>query len=119
MFASVIHARDTGRVAMCRDRLGIKPLYYSQKGARLRFASTLPALVAAGAGIHEWHSLKDGLITLHEGEAIADKIKDLSTQSVQARRARSERARLAAERLNRDTIGEWADLILRAARSPR
>ena len=78
-----------------------------------------PALVAAGAGIHEWHSLKDGLITLHEGEAIADKIKDLSTQSVQARRARSERARLAAERLNRDTIGEWADLILKAARSPR
>ncbi len=48
MFAFVIHERDTGRVAMCRDRLGIKPLYYSQKGARLRFASTLPALVAAG-----------------------------------------------------------------------
>jgi asparagine synthase (glutamine-hydrolysing) len=48
MFAFVIHERDTGRVVMCRDRLGIKPLYYAQQGARLRFASTLPALVAAG-----------------------------------------------------------------------
>ncbi|MGH6735375.1 MAG: N-acetylglutaminylglutamine amidotransferase [Methyloceanibacter sp.] len=48
MFAFVLHERDTGRVVMCRDRLGIKPLYYAQDGARLRFASTLPALVAAG-----------------------------------------------------------------------
>jgi asparagine synthase (glutamine-hydrolysing) len=48
MFAFVIHERDSGRVVMCRDRLGIKPLYYAQNGKRLRFASTLPALVAAG-----------------------------------------------------------------------
>jgi asparagine synthase (glutamine-hydrolysing) len=48
MFAFVVHERETGRVAMCRDRLGIKPLYYTQDGRRLRFASTLPALLAAG-----------------------------------------------------------------------
>lgn len=48
MFAFVIHERETGRVALCRDRLGIKPLYYAENGKRLRFASTLPALVAAG-----------------------------------------------------------------------
>jgi len=48
MFAFVIHERETGRVVMCRDRLGIKPLYYTQDAKRLRFASTLPALVAAG-----------------------------------------------------------------------
>jgi asparagine synthase (glutamine-hydrolysing) len=48
MFAFVIHERDSGRIAMCRDRLGIKPLYYMQKGKRLRFASTLPALLATG-----------------------------------------------------------------------
>jgi asparagine synthase (glutamine-hydrolysing) len=48
MFAFVIFERDTGRIAMCRDRLGIKPLYYVQDDKRLRFASTVPALVAAG-----------------------------------------------------------------------
>src|SRR5690349_19517279 len=48
MFAVVIHERDTGRVVMARDRLGIKPLYLAETPGRLRFASTLPALLAAG-----------------------------------------------------------------------
>jgi len=48
MFAFAIAERDTGRVALARDRLGIKPLYYSESQGRLRFASTLPALLAAG-----------------------------------------------------------------------
>ena len=45
MFAFVIHERDTGRVVMARDRLGIKPLYLAETPGRLRFASTLPALL--------------------------------------------------------------------------
>jgi asparagine synthase (glutamine-hydrolysing) len=48
MFAFAIHERDSGRVVLARDRLGIKPLYLAGDGARLRFASTLPALLAAG-----------------------------------------------------------------------
>ena len=48
MFAFAIHERDSGRVILARDRFGIKPLYYSQSGQRLRFASSLPALIAAG-----------------------------------------------------------------------
>ena len=48
MFAFVLHERDTGRVVMARDRFGIKPLYLAEKGKRLRFASTLPALLAGG-----------------------------------------------------------------------
>ena len=48
MFAFVIHERDTGRVVMARDRFGIKPLYLAQQGKRLRFASSLQALLAAG-----------------------------------------------------------------------
>jgi asparagine synthase (glutamine-hydrolysing) len=48
MFALCIAERDTGRVVLVRDRLGIKPLYLAEVGDRLRFASTLPALVAAG-----------------------------------------------------------------------
>jgi asparagine synthase (glutamine-hydrolysing) len=48
MFAFVIHERDTGRVVMARDRFGIKPLYLAEHGGRLRFASSLQALLAAG-----------------------------------------------------------------------
>src|SRR3954466_11559540 len=48
MFAVVIHERDTGRVVLARDRLGIKPLYLAETPGRLRFASTLPALLRGG-----------------------------------------------------------------------
>jgi asparagine synthase (glutamine-hydrolysing) len=48
MFAFAVHERDSGRVILARDRLGIKPLYYAESSGRLRFASTLPALLAAG-----------------------------------------------------------------------
>lgn len=48
MFAFAIHERDSGRVIFVRDRFGIKPLYFAESGKVLRFASTLPALLAAG-----------------------------------------------------------------------
>src|SRR5580698_2067748 len=46
MFAFAIAERDSGRLVLARDRLGIKPLYISQSRKMLRFASTLPALLA-------------------------------------------------------------------------
>jgi asparagine synthase (glutamine-hydrolysing) len=52
MFAFAIVERDSGRVVLARDRLGIKPLYLSRTPGRLRFASTLPALLAGG-GVDE------------------------------------------------------------------
>ena len=48
MFAYAVHERASGRVTLARDRLGIKPLYYAETAQGLRFASTLPALLAAG-----------------------------------------------------------------------
>jgi asparagine synthase (glutamine-hydrolysing) len=48
MFAFAIVERDSGRVVLGRDRFGIKPLYLAETDGALRFASTLPALVAAG-----------------------------------------------------------------------
>jgi len=48
MFAFCIWERDSGRVVLARDRLGIKPLYLAEGAGRLRFASSLPALLAAG-----------------------------------------------------------------------
>jgi asparagine synthase (glutamine-hydrolysing) len=49
MFAFAIVERDSGRVLLGRDRLGIKPLYLSEDASRIRFASSLPALLAGGA----------------------------------------------------------------------
>ena len=48
MFAFAVWERDSGRTLIARDRLGIKPLYYTEQGNSLRFASTLPALLAGG-----------------------------------------------------------------------
>jgi asparagine synthase (glutamine-hydrolysing) len=48
MFAFAVRERESGRVILARDRLGIKPLYYTANGRDLRFASTLPALLRAG-----------------------------------------------------------------------
>lgn len=65
MFAFAIWERDSGRVLLGRDRLGIKPLYLAPVAGGLRFASTLPALLAAGGvdtgidteGLHHYLSL--------------------------------------------------------------
>jgi asparagine synthase (glutamine-hydrolysing) len=48
MFAFAIVERDSGRVLLGRDRLGIKPLYVTEDAHRIRFASSLPALLAGG-----------------------------------------------------------------------
>jgi asparagine synthase (glutamine-hydrolysing) len=48
MFAFAIVERDSGRVLLGRDRLGIKPLYITEDAHRIRFASSLPALLAGG-----------------------------------------------------------------------
>ena len=52
MFACAIVERDSGRVVLARDRLGIKPLYLAEVPGALRFASTLPALLAGGGVDH-------------------------------------------------------------------
>jgi asparagine synthase (glutamine-hydrolysing) len=48
MFACCIAERDSGRTVLARDRLGIKPIYLWEQERSLRFASTLPALLAPG-----------------------------------------------------------------------
>jgi len=48
MFAFAIFERDTEQLFIARDRLGIKPLYYTLNQNRFQFASSLPALLAGG-----------------------------------------------------------------------
>ncbi len=78
MFAFAIHERATGRVFLVRDRFGIKPLYLAEVGGRIRFASSLPALVAGGGvdtgidpiGLHHymtWHAVVPAPRTILSG----------------------------------------------------
>jgi asparagine synthase (glutamine-hydrolysing) len=78
MFAFAIVERDTGRVLLGRDRLGIKPLYLSETPDRVRFASSLPALLAGGdvatridpVALHHYlsfHSVVPPPLTILEG----------------------------------------------------
>src|SRR3954469_4071583 len=64
MFAFALWERDSGRVVLARDRLGIKPLYYTERPGAFRFASSMPALLAGGdvdtaidpVGLHHYFS---------------------------------------------------------------
>src|SRR3954462_1079520 len=78
MFAFAVWERDSGKVVLARDRLGIKPLYYASTAAGLRFASTLPSLLAAGgidtsidsAALHHymsWHRVVPPPLTMLKG----------------------------------------------------
>jgi len=65
MFAFAVFERDTQKLFLARDRLGIKPLYLAPIPGGLRFASTLPALVSGGGidtdidpvGLHHYMTL--------------------------------------------------------------
>jgi asparagine synthase (glutamine-hydrolysing) len=68
MFAFALCEHGSGRVLLARDRLGVKPLYLARTPGALRFASTLPALLAGGGidteldpvALHHylsWHSV--------------------------------------------------------------
>jgi len=46
MFAFAIHDRERRRLFLCRDRFGIKPLYYLWRGGDLFFASEIPPLLS-------------------------------------------------------------------------
>jgi asparagine synthase (glutamine-hydrolysing) len=78
MFAIALVDRRRRRLLLARDRLGIKPLYLAETPRRLRFASTLPALLESGPldtsldpeALHHyltWHSIVPGRRTVLRG----------------------------------------------------
>jgi asparagine synthase (glutamine-hydrolysing) len=78
MFAFAITDNRSGVVTLARDRLGIKPLYLSRTTGRLRFASSVRALLAAGdvdteidrTALHHYmtfHSVVPAPLTMYRG----------------------------------------------------
>jgi asparagine synthase (glutamine-hydrolysing) len=52
-FAFALADRQTGRIYLARDPVGVKPLYWASRDGRLHIASEIKALVRVGAGISE------------------------------------------------------------------
>ena len=51
MFAFAIRDENNGKLILARDRVGIKPLYFSHNNSRLLFASTTQALLSADTSL--------------------------------------------------------------------
>ncbi|MFJ9742997.1 N-acetylglutaminylglutamine amidotransferase [Streptomyces sp. NPDC101166] len=130
MFAFALVEQDTGRVVLARDRLGVKPLYLARSQERLRFASSLPALLAAGdvdtsldpAALHQylsWHA------TVAAPRTVLNGVRKLPPATVRviepdgachdhvywqpAYTRRPEHAAMSA--------GDWTDAVLEALRT--
>lgn len=133
MFAFAIAERDTGRLHLVRDRLGIKPLYLADisdaDGSALRFASSLPAILAGGGvdtsidrtALHHylsWHAVVPPPRTILAG---VRKLPPATILTVERDGTRSERRFWApdwAEHPELDHVGDegWATLILESLR---
>ncbi|MDR7038905.1 asparagine synthase (glutamine-hydrolyzing) [Methylobacterium sp. BE186] len=127
MFALAILERESGRVTLARDRLGIKPLYYSEPKGRFRFASTLPALLAAGdidtaidpAALHHymsWHAGVPAPLTIVRG---VRKLAPATILTLEADGSRREEVywtlRVGARDQDRGmSEAEWRDAVLEA-----
>ncbi|MGH4012309.1 MAG: N-acetylglutaminylglutamine amidotransferase, partial [Pseudonocardiaceae bacterium] len=129
MFAFAVLERDSGRLVLGRDRLGIKPLYLSQTGRRLRFASTLPALLAGGevdtaidpVGLHHYLSFHSVVPAPHTILAGVQKLPPATVRTVHpdGRWEDREYWRPVFSRGGRDPAladADWPDAVLDALR---
>ncbi len=124
MFAFAVWERDSGRVLLGRDRLGIKPLYYCLRDGALRFASTLPALLRGGeldtavdpVALHHYmsfHSVVPAPLTILRG---ARKLPPATLMRVEPDGRTTEHRywSLRFERSEADrrrSVGEWQALL--------
>lgn len=129
MFAFVIHERASGRVVMARDRFGIKPLYLNETRGKLRFASSLPAILAAGdvdttidrtalAFYMSFHAVVPPPYTMIKG---VRKLPPASIRVIEPDGTSTEKRywRLGFDRNTADIerpFDEWRDLVLEALR---
>ena len=130
MFAFAIHDRDTGRVALVRDRFGIKPLYLAETPGRLAFASSLPALVKSGGvdtsidrvALHHymtWHAVVPAPRTILNG---VRKLPAATIRIIEPDGSHSDQVywtpdfTRSPEDANR-SAADWADMVLDSLRT--
>jgi asparagine synthase (glutamine-hydrolysing) len=127
MFAFAVWERDSGRVVLARDRLGIKPIYIAETNDNVRFASTLPALLAGGgvdttihpAALHHymsWHSVVPAPLTLLKG---VRKLAPATILTIEPDGRQTEQVywnvEIGAPKAGEDvTEGEWREEVLAA-----
>jgi len=129
MFAFAIHDRESGRTAFVRDRFGIKPLYLAEVDGALRFASSLPALLASGGvdasidpvALHHymsWHAVVPAPRTILNG---VRKLPAATIRTVEADGASRDHTYWSPsfERSPEDagrSAEDWRDMVLEALR---
>ena len=130
MFAFALWERDSGKVLLGRDRLGIKPLYWAEVAGGLRFASALPALLVGGGidtdidpvGLHHYlsfHAVVPAPHTLLRG---VKKLPPGTLMVIEPDGRRSEKIFWAldyartTEEENR-SFDDWRDILLQSLRA--
>jgi asparagine synthase (glutamine-hydrolysing) len=117
MFAFAIVERDSGRVLLGRDRLGIKPLYLTEDAHRIRFASSLPALLAGGGvdtridpvALHHYlsfHSVVPSPLTILRGVA---KVPPATIVAIEPDGRRIETTYWAPDFSRADDRSDWSE----------
>jgi asparagine synthase (glutamine-hydrolysing) len=117
MFAFAVVERDSGRVLLGRDRLGIKPMYLTEDGHRIRFASTLPALLAGGGvdtridpdALHHYmtfHSVVPAPLTILRG---VRKIPPASLVAIEPDGRRTTTTYWTPDFTRRDDRSDWSE----------
>jgi len=78
-----------------------------------------PALVSKAAGIHDWPSLRPGLVPFTPGESLADCLRSLQAYGPGRWELLERQCRAAAADLNGATIAEWHTLLQAVAVTER
>jgi asparagine synthase (glutamine-hydrolysing) len=130
MFAFAVYEHASRRLLLARDRLGVKPLYLADVDGALRFASTLPALLAGGGvdteldpvALHHylsWHAVVPAPYTILKG---VRKLAPATTLLVTEDGERDERRYWEPDFGRQDryagyTKQDWDDAVLEATRA--
>jgi asparagine synthase (glutamine-hydrolysing) len=130
MFAFALYEHRSGRLVLVRDRLGIKPLYLARAEGSLRFASTLPALLAGGGidteldpvALHHylsWHAVVPPPRTILKG---VQKLPPATVMTIEPDGSDHSERYWRAEFARQDEHSEWgerewADAVLEALRT--